>query len=533
MGLVGKSAPSAVVGLDIGTDSIKVTEAKLGKKGIQITGLGIAPTPPGAIDNNIVIDPQLLGAAIKKLLRDSKIKAKHVVSTIVGQTSVVVRVIEVPKMTREELAETMKWEVERHVPFSPSEIMMDFAPIERSSEQPDAQNMEVLLAVAQQGAVDTHVQTLFAAGLEPVAIDVQPLALSRALIDVAKQDLPQTTAVINIGATSTDVGIFEGDVLVFPGPPLPVAGVNLTNAISEALGVTEEEAEMLKKQYAEPYLPQLEAASEPVDAGYDLGQEPTGSESAFDLEAGAPEGEDYGQPASFDTSFGQSESAGEPAPYDLSSGQTASDFSPFDFGAAPGSQDPPAEERASPLQDDVFDLGVGEEVTDFKPVFDLDEPETGPVEAEARPVVDFDLEEEADQSEPAQQVEMLEAEPMVELEGDQGTDVPASPEQNVRSAVVDAVTPVLAELATEIRRSLDYYTTRYQNRPEQIFLCGGTAKIPNLDRFLEAELGVPVRVADPVANLSVKSPSCTPEYLSEVSALFPVSVGLAIREMLE
>jgi type IV pilus assembly protein PilM len=136
-----KSAPSAVVGLDIGTDSIKVAEAKFAKDGITITGLGIARTPPGAIENEVIVDSKALGDAVKALLGESGIKTKRCVSSVSGASQVVVRVISVPKMKREELAETMKWEVERHVPFSPNEVVMDFQPLDLPGADPDATEM--------------------------------------------------------------------------------------------------------------------------------------------------------------------------------------------------------------------------------------------------------------------------------------------------------------------------------------------------------------------------------------------------------
>jgi len=494
MGLIGKSASSAMVGLDIGSELIKVAEARLARDGIQITGLGISPTPAGTVDNSIAVDPQALGAAIKQLLRDSGIKARQVVSSVSGQSSVVVRVIEVPKMTREELAETMKWEVERHVPFAPTEIVMDFAPIEKPNTPPDAQNMEVLLAVAQQDAINSHVRTLLAAGLEPVAIDVQPLAVSRSLINVVDGAQPQTVAAINIGATTTDFGIFEAGLLTFPGPPIPIAGINFTRAISEGLGVSMEEAERLKKEYAAADM--SAAGGGPSDTAYDIGAPPAAVE-----------------PASFDTSVPQA----------------GSDFSPFDFGGAPPPPPPKKEEALNISGEEVFDLGGGQEVRDFKPEFDLDEPEPG---AE-QPAPGFDLETEGERGAGPAGPEHLPPPAAAAPEAEKAPVAAPADGQDVRRSVINAVAPVLMELATEIRRSLDYYSTRYQNRPEQIFLCGGTAKMHDLDKFLASELGIPAQVADPIANLIVDCPKYSPQYLSEVSPLFPVSIGLAIREMLE
>jgi len=91
---------------------------------------------------------------------------------------------------------------------------------------------------------------------------------------------------------------------------------------------------------------------------------------------------------------------------------------------------------------------------------------------------------------------------------------------------------VLIDLANELRRSIEYYSTRYGRMPERVFLCGGTAKMPHLDEFLTRELGIPVEVADPVKNLQVTVPGVSDRYLREISPMFSVAVGLAIRDMI-
>ena len=52
------------VGLDIGSSLIKVAELVPGRNGVTLRALGIAPTPPGAMENNIIVDAQLLGQAV-------------------------------------------------------------------------------------------------------------------------------------------------------------------------------------------------------------------------------------------------------------------------------------------------------------------------------------------------------------------------------------------------------------------------------------------------------------------------------------
>ncbi|MCL5103390.1 MAG: type IV pilus assembly protein PilM [Armatimonadetes bacterium] len=533
--------PSAVVGLDIGSDLIKVAEAKYGKDGISITGLGVAPTPAGVIENEVIVDPKALGAAIKALLAENGIKTKKSVSSVAGQSRVVVRVIEVPKMSGKELAETMKWEVERHVPFPPNEVVMDFQPLDKPNADPNAQNMDVLLAVAQQELIDTHVQTLTAAGLKPTAIDIEALAASRSLVEVDKNGSGggEVVAIVNIGCNNTDLSIFEDGILTFPSPPLGIAGVSFTREIAEAMGQTLEQAEITKREYAAVNLDAFDAgsgdqggfgapaASEPTsfdtavgpqaDAPFDLGEdlapapqapaEPTQFQSTvdgpvFDIDplAGASFGVgDQAAPASPAFDFGSPQQEEEPAP-----GQV------FDFGGSDSSG---------------FDLGAGAPAPEAaSPVFDLGDDEPAPPKQEEPASPSFDLSDADEAADPGDKVAYME--PVAAPKAAPGGS------DSIQDQVFQAISGVLMDLATELRRSLEYYSTKYSKTPSVIYLCGGTAKMPKLDVFLSRELGVPVVVADPVKKLQVKVPQASPQYLKDMSPLFSVCIGLAIRDMI-
>ena len=146
----------------------------------------------------------------------------------------------------------MKWEVERQVPFNASEVVMDYQPIERPEGYADGQNMEVCLAVAQQDMIDRHVEMLFAAGLKPKAIDVEPLASARCMLELNNSSTAQgyTVAIINVGAANTDVSIFRDKLIAFPRS-ISLAGDNLTRAISTDLHVDLAAAEQMKRDVGE------------------------------------------------------------------------------------------------------------------------------------------------------------------------------------------------------------------------------------------------------------------------------------------
>lgn len=292
-------ADQTVLGLDIGTNRIKFVEARAGRQGPVITNAGVGLTPRDTIANGVIVDPDALGAALRQLLDQHGVKTKRVVSSVASQSSLVVRPIEVPRMTRQELADTMQWEVERHIPFAASEIVMDYQPLIPPEElPPDAQNMQVLLAVAQEDMVNAHVETLFRAGLDPAALDVEPLAASRALIDINRDrgSYEHTYALLNIGANTTDLSIVRNGLLTFTRP-VPLAGDNITNAVAEALGYEFHEAERVKLEQGALYLegrPALEAGrggeAEPVERAAPE-EEGEGRPKVFDLGADAGPGE--------------------------------------------------------------------------------------------------------------------------------------------------------------------------------------------------------------------------------------------------
>jgi type IV pilus assembly protein PilM len=239
-------ADKAVLGLDIGTSRIKFVEARGGRSGPVVTNVGMGMTPRDTIANGVIVDPDTLGAAVRQLLAEYGVRTRSVVSSVASQSSLVVRPIEVPRMTRSELTETMQWEVDRHIPFAASEVVMSFEPLIPPEELPEeAQNMEVLLAVAQEDMVDAHVQTLFNAGLDPAALDVEPLSASRSLIDIVGEQgaYDRTYALLNIGANTTDLSIFRPGGLLSFTRPIPIAGDTVTNAVAEALGYEFHEAE--------------------------------------------------------------------------------------------------------------------------------------------------------------------------------------------------------------------------------------------------------------------------------------------------
>jgi type IV pilus assembly protein PilM len=256
-----------VLALDIGSRFIKVAEMRLARGSVSLLNVAVGPTPPGLVDNNQILDPTYLGRAVRELLMQNKIRSKGVVVAISGQSSVVVRPIDLPKMSTKELAETMKFEVERHIPFAVDEVVMDYAPIVPAEELPESEsNMKVLLAVAHEDLIKNYIKMIGAAGLHPVAMDVEILAAMRALIDINESagGYEQTVALVNIGAGSTDISIVSQGNLSFTRS-VPIAGDTLTEAIADQLGRSFDEAEDIKREHARIFM-DTDEAQHPMSA---------------------------------------------------------------------------------------------------------------------------------------------------------------------------------------------------------------------------------------------------------------------------
>lgn len=430
--------PGSVVGIDIGTRFIKVAEVRTGRPPV-LTNVGIAPTPEGAVDSAGIIDKNAVAATLKKLLADTGIAAKHGAFALAGQNAVVVRILEVPRMNPAELRQHMDWEIQRNIPFADTRVQSAYEVIHRPNEDPNDPNMEVILAVAQQDAVDGLVDVADKVGLEPYAIDVEPLALGRSLLLTQPEMQTKAVAVINLGASATSIDIYDRGLLSFPRI-LPTGGDMLTRAIAERLMISEGEAEQLKVQLAEVLMDQIPVGGSPFGI------------------PGAPTGGFY------TPGLGPEPTYTPGTPY--------SPAAPSPFSVPGLGEEPPAPEAETPPS-------------------------------------------------PFAEPEAPSAEPSLPAQ---------SPADSRKIEVFHAIYPLLEELVSEVRRSVEYFRSRHTDiEITQILLCGGGAVIPNLDQFLANSIGIPVAVANPVRGLTLQVKRHGPEYVANNAHLLAVAIGMGLH----
>src|SRR4030042_6011527 len=158
-----------VVGLDIGSSSIKLVELTEGKNGFKLQNLALSSLPPEAIVDGALMDSVTIVDTIRDLITTSKIKTKDVVTSVSGH-SVIVKKISLPFMTEAELEESIRWEAERYIPFDINDVNIDFQTFGSNPENQEV--MDVVLVAAKKDIINDYVSVIMESGLNPVIIDI-------------------------------------------------------------------------------------------------------------------------------------------------------------------------------------------------------------------------------------------------------------------------------------------------------------------------------------------------------------------------
>ena len=230
-----------VVGVDIGTHSIKLVELRLSGKSINLQSFGIAPVPPQAIVDGAILDKGAIVECLQALLREHKIKCTQAVMGLSGH-SVIVKKISLPEMTEAELEESIHWEAEQYIPFDVDDVNLDFL-IEGGSSEDG--KMDVLLVAAKKDKIDDYTDLLIQSGLQPCVVDLDAFALQNSW-EINYEVVPgRNVALVNIGAGFTNIGVLRNGMTSFTRD-ISIGGNHYTDAIQKEFGLSAEQAERVK-----------------------------------------------------------------------------------------------------------------------------------------------------------------------------------------------------------------------------------------------------------------------------------------------
>ena len=188
--------PNSLAGLDIGSTAIKVAQVVQQKRQSVLTAAGIASLPAGLIDEGRNGDWDQLAAVLHQLLQTSGVTEKNIVAAVSNRATVAREVV-YPLMKAAELQETVKWDIEKYIPYAPGEFYYDFCLLNKDEQQG---KMTVLLAAAPCELIKGLSELSKKAGLRLLAVDIEPLAICRIV-----QTKVQDNLFVDIGGALTQL----------------------------------------------------------------------------------------------------------------------------------------------------------------------------------------------------------------------------------------------------------------------------------------------------------------------------------------
>lgn len=236
------------VGLDIGSSAIKAIVLKIGRKGTRLVNFGIEPLPPQTIVDGHIMDQTAVVEAIGRLRSALGFRTKSCATAIAGH-QVIVKRIQMPVMSRDELDEQIPLEAEQHIPFKRDEVDIDHQVLNAKNGQGQ---MEVILVAAKKEMIADTIQVIRDAKLQPVILDVAAFSLQNAFEEgYGTSASEQPVALIHVGNSITHVNILSGGISLFARDVI-VGGSAFTEEIQRRLHVSHDEAEGFKLAAGEP-----------------------------------------------------------------------------------------------------------------------------------------------------------------------------------------------------------------------------------------------------------------------------------------
>src|SRR6266566_4511488 len=242
MPLLKKRKP--LVGLDIGSSSVKAVELSRSKKGYQLTGFACEGLSPDVVVDGAIMDAPAMAASIRETFLAGKFKPKGVATGVSGHSVIVKRVV-VPAATPDDVESSIQMDAEQYIPFDIAEVNLDYQVVGPGTTSTEEAGMEVVLVAAKKDKIQNHTNVISLAGKSPEIVDIDAFALQNAFEANYTVDAEATVALLNIGASLMNINITKGGMPLFIRD-VSVGGNQYTDILQKELQLNFQEAEDLK-----------------------------------------------------------------------------------------------------------------------------------------------------------------------------------------------------------------------------------------------------------------------------------------------
>jgi len=227
--------------VDIGSSAVKIAELRKVGNRYRIETAARGLLPPETIVDGAIISKLPVSEAIERLFKEKRIRNSKVATSISGH-SVIVKKVSLPAMTDEELSQSIQWEAEQYIPFDLAEVNVDYQVVER---EPNNQKIQVILVAAKKEKIADYTSVISMAGKTPALVDIDAFALQNVFEVNYQPESDQVTALLDVGASSTNINIIRGTDFLFTRD-IAIGGNQYTEFLQEEFSIASEAAEAFK-----------------------------------------------------------------------------------------------------------------------------------------------------------------------------------------------------------------------------------------------------------------------------------------------
>lgn len=260
----------SVLGVDIGTSSLKVVQLRREKGRVVLETYGAIALGPYAgveIGRATSLPAEKLAEALKDVIREANVTTQDAAIAIPYSSSLV-SIIKLPATVEKQLAQVVPIEARKYIPVPISEVLLDWFVVSDAKRPSADGKIELLLVAIHNDTIAKFRSIASQAALQPGFFEIEVFSSVRAALDHGLAPV----AVIDFGAATTKFYVVERG-LIRESHIINHGSQDLTLNASRALGIPVAQAEERKRKYGltgEGPAAQPGASLPPGQAGEDL-----------------------------------------------------------------------------------------------------------------------------------------------------------------------------------------------------------------------------------------------------------------------
>jgi type IV pilus assembly protein PilM len=230
------------LGVDIGAGTIKVAQIRWTRQGPRLENYAVVPTGAGRMEEGVLREPIEVGELLRTILAEMGVTQDRV-GTSVGGPNILMRHINLPKVSPEEMRAAMKFEAPQHLPIPEDQLLYDFTPVPEATGIPEHLTA-VFLAGTNKRLVEGVMASLTKAGVRPTHIELDCLTVLRTLqtLGLVSTASAAPLVLLDFGEVDTRLSIIRFGVPVL-SRTIPTGLSHLRLAVADSLRISADEAE--------------------------------------------------------------------------------------------------------------------------------------------------------------------------------------------------------------------------------------------------------------------------------------------------